>query len=391
MSGIFPEASERPMLFVPLGDGAISPFGLAPRMRAYRVAAMMGLEAAGEDALREDGARPVMIQDAGHAVSPGWLDYLIARPGTVLCYEGVAVLAHASRPGERIEAQRLIGKGDAAPTVLTLVHAEDVDLEAIDQRHRPFIARLDEGADINAIERALYGAATPRVSDAVSLTLLKPVGFAATRAAARAGLTANRVTWIAALFALAAFAFFWMGWFGIGLVAAALFALADTIDGKLAKITGTSNLWGRRLDGLLDLLHPPLWYIGWMRGLERGEQALEPVYALLLLVTIVTAYGAIRGSEILFARAHGFAMHLWKPFDSRFHAVAARRNINILLLAVSALVLKPEWGIQWVAFWSLVTAMILGSRLAAAKSAALRGEKVKSWLLPVADESDEGA
>ncbi|MCJ7421454.1 CDP-alcohol phosphatidyltransferase family protein [Sphingomicrobium astaxanthinifaciens] len=391
MSGFFPEANERPMLFVPLGDGAIAPFGLAPRMRAYRVAAMMGLEAASEEALREDGARPVMIQHAGHAVSPGWIDYMRLRPGTLLCHEGVAVLAHASRPAERIEAQRLIGGEGGEPSVLTLVHAEDVDLEAIDQRHRPFIARLDADADCTAIERALYGAATPRVSDAISLTLLRPIGFALTRAAARAGLTANRVTGIAALFALLAFAAFWQGWFGAGLVAALLFALADTIDGKLAKITGTSNLWGRRLDAALDLLHPPLWYIGWMRGLERGERFLEPVYALLLLATIVAAYAAIRGSEILFARAHGFALHLWKPFDSRFHLIAARRNINILLLAVSAILFRPEWGIQWVAFWSLVTAMVLGTRLAAAKSAALRGDPVTSWLLPVADESDEGA
>ncbi len=379
------------MLFVPLGDGAISPFGLKPRMRAYRVAAMMGLEAAGEDALREDGARPVMIQHGGHAVSPGWIDYLRRRPGHVLCYRGTAVLAHASRPGERIEAQRLIGGEGGKASVMTLIQAEDVDLAAIDQRHRPFIAPLGEEADCEAIERALYGAATPRVSDLISLTVMRPIGFQLTRAAARAGLTANRVTFLAALFALAAFAFFWIGSFGLGLLAAILFALADTIDGKLAKITGTSNRWGRRLDHAIDIAHPPLWYIGWMSGLEQGDKALEPVYALLLLATIVAAYVAIRGSEILFERRFHFAMHLWKPFDSRFHAVAARRNINIALLALSALLLKPEWGIQWVAFWSLVTAMILGARLAAARSALFRREKVTSWLLPIPDESDEGA
>ena len=392
MSGIFTPAAERPMLFVPLGEGAIAPFGLSPRMRAWRVASSMGLEPAGDEALRDEGSRSILIQDVGHVISPGWLAYMIARPGTLLTCKGLPVLAHATRPAERIEAQRLFAEGTASDSaVLEIVAAEDIDLDAVDQHHRPFIAPLDDRADIDAIERALFAAATPRVADIVSRTVLRPPAFHLTRTAARLGLTANKVTGIAALFALVAFVFFWQGWYAGGILCAILFALADTIDGKLAKITGTSNPWGRRLDAILDLVHPPLWYVAWMRGIETGTQRLEPVYALMLTIVIVTAYVGIRIIEGVFRRDYGFALHLWRPFDSRFHAIAAQRNINILLLAASLVVMHPEWGIQWVAAWSLVTLTVLGVRLAAAQGGTLRGDIPASWLLPDQDIEEEAA
>ncbi|WP_343344094.1 CDP-alcohol phosphatidyltransferase family protein [Sphingomicrobium sp. XHP0239] len=381
MSGHSPATDDRPALFVPLGESAQAPFGLDPRMRAYRVAAMAGLDPGTVESLREDGGRGVVIQDMGHVVSPGWLDYIAAHPGHLLVREGRPVLAHARRPAERLEAERLFSSEAVVKAeVFTVIDCEETDLVAVDQRHRPFVALLDEDSDLTEIERALYDAATPRVSDAVTLALLRLPGFEIARAAARAGLTANRITAIGAILSVLAFVAFWQAAFGIGLVLALAYMLADTVDGKLAKVTGTSSLLGRRLDRILGLAHPPFWYIGWMHGVQLGERSLETVYAGFLTLAILTAFALVRGIEALFEARHGFPLSLWRRFDSLFRLIAARRNINILLLGASLVVMRPEWGIQWVAFWSIVTVLVYGVRLSVARGRLLRRIRPTSWL-----------
>ena len=381
MRGKSPPSGERPILFVPLGRSDLRPFGLDARMRAYRVASMAGMEPGTEDSLRETGDRAIVIQDVGHVVSPGWLDYVLAHPGHLIVHEGRPVLAHSRRPAERMEAQRLFAaEGHERAEVFTVIDTADIDLVAVDQRHRPFIATLDESADLGEIERALYAAATPRVADAVTLGMLRLPAFRIARAAARAGLTANRLTAIAALLALLAFLAFWFAAFGLGILLAIAFLLADSMDGKLAKVTGTSNALGRRLDALLGLVHPPLWYVGWMNGVEAGERALEPVYAGLLLATIIAAFFMLHAMEAFLERRYGFPLSLWRRFDSRFRLISARRNVNILILGISLVLMRPEWGIQWVAFWSLTTVIVYAARLATAKNRALRREWPTTWL-----------
>ena len=382
---------ERPALFVPSGTATLRPFGLDARMRAYRVAAMAGLDPGSAESLREDGGRGVVIQDIGHVVSPGWIDYIVARPGHLLVHRGRPVLAHARRPAERIEAERLFAGAAPSDAVFTLVDCEATDLVAVDQRHRPFVAALDDNADLAAIERALYDAATPRVSDMVTLALLRLPGFEIARAAARVGVTANRISLIAAIFALLAFIAFWKAAYGVGILCAFVTMMADSVDGKLAKVTGTSSLLGRRLDRALGLAHPPLWYVGWMHGVQLGERMLEPVYAALLTTTIIAAFVMIRSIEYFFERRHGFPMSLWRRFDSRFRLVAARRNVNILILTASLLLMRPEWGIQWVAFWSIVTLIVFATRQSVARGRLLRRLRPTSWLEDRAEAAQQEA
>ncbi|MCM8557786.1 CDP-alcohol phosphatidyltransferase family protein [Sphingomicrobium sediminis] len=394
MSASDPDIDTRPMLFLPVGETDARPYGLAPKVRAYRVAAMLGLDPGTEDMLGEDGTRPIVIQSIDHALDPTWIKLMMKWPGHALCHEGRVVLVHASRPSERIEALRLIEGGEAAADeagLLTMLEASEIDPHALDQRRQPFVARLDD-EPVEAVERKLYDAATPRVSDAISLYVLRLPGFPLTQMAARLGLTANRVTALAGVFSLLAFFGFWTGAFAAGLGAAIMFVLLDTVDGKLAKVTGTSSLWGRRLDAWLDLIHPPFWYVAWMHGLELGTPAFEPVYAVLLTALMIGAYVTMRWIEWWFEKRHGLAPSLWRKRDSWFRLIAARRNINLALLGASLLIARPDLGIQWVAAWLVVTVIMLGLALAEAEGARLRGEKLVSWLEPEqTDEQEEEA
>ena len=47
----------------------------------------------------------------------------------------------------------------------------------------------------------------------------------------------------------------------------------DTVDGKLARVTVTSTRFGHYFDHIIDLVHPPIWYILW--GLGKNVSQLN--------------------------------------------------------------------------------------------------------------------
>ena len=79
----------------------------------------------------------------------------------------------------------------------------------------------------------------------------------------------------------------------------------DTVDGKLARCTGTSSKWGNIFDHGIDLVHPPFWWWAWAHGLDAYGTPLEPVYATMLLWAIVGGYVAQRLIEGIFMRRFG--------------------------------------------------------------------------------------
>ncbi len=85
----------------------------------------------------------------------------------------------------------------------------------------------------------------------------------------------NHVTLLGLFLAILAGVFFAYGQFGWGLLAGWLMTFLDTVDGKLARVTVTSSKFGHYFDHLIDLVHPPIWYILWGLGLPAA-QAFKP-------------------------------------------------------------------------------------------------------------------
>src|SRR3546814_12960566 len=71
----------------------------------------------------------------------------------------------------------------------------------------------------------------------------------------------------------------------------------------------------------------------------------------LVLGAIVGGYILQRIEEGIFIRCFKIQMHIWRPFDSRFRLITARRNPNLILLTLSVLIGRPDLGIIWVAVW----------------------------------------
>jgi phosphatidylglycerophosphate synthase len=235
--------------------------------------------------------------------------------------------------------------------------------------------------DPEPVERAAYDAAYKGVTDALTLYLWRKPAFYLTRWAARAGLTPNFVTFVGAALCLLAFVLFWNGEYWWGVLSGFIFMVLDTVDGKLARCTGASSKWGEVFDHGIDLVHPPFWWWAWEHGLATYGLPLTPVYATMVLWAIIGGYVAQRVIEGLFIqRFKGMHIHVWRPIDSKFRLITARRNPNMVILAVALLFHRPDTGLVLVALWTILSLIFHAVRLAQASERAARGQKIVSWL-----------
>ena len=232
-------------------------------------------------------------------------------------------------------------------------------------------------ADRRAVEQALFDASYKGVTDAVTKHLWPVPALAVTRWCARHRITPNQVTWASAVLVGVTFWLFWIGAFLPGLAAAYLMTFLDTVDGKLARVTLTSSKFGDWLDHGIDLIHPPFWWWAWAVGCTAIGDPLAD--GGLALGVIVAGYVLQRVEEGFFLWRFGIEMHVWQRFDSLFRQITARRNPNLVILTVAALLGAPREGLIAVAIWVALCLLVHLVRIVQALAAAPRGP-IRSWL-----------
>jgi phosphatidylglycerophosphate synthase len=288
---------------------------------------------------------------------------------------------HVPAGSSATAAEQALALGDAALEGFEPIPAETTELgyAELRKRERPFVMLLDP-ANPEPVERAAYDASYKGVTDALTLYLWRRPAFHLTRWAAQAGLTPNMVTTVGAIFCVAAFALFWIGQYWLGVACGFTFMVLDTVDGKLARCTGTSSPWGNIFDHGIDLIHPPFWWWAWAHGLQAYGRPLEPIYLTMLLWAIVGGYVAQRLIEGIFMRRFGMHIHVWQQVDSRFRLITARRNPNMVLLVGAMLVGRPDVGLELIALWTIVSLIFHAVRMAQASVRSEQGKPVVSWL-----------
>jgi phosphatidylglycerophosphate synthase len=369
-------ASEAYLLFVPVGTNAARPFGIEARDRACRLAANAGLDCA-ED---PEPGRAMLLASMRYAWDPAWLKAMRARPGTMLTLGDEPVMVHvpvgANLAGAAagLEDHQIVGGYELLPA-----ETAELSYAELRKRERPFVLPLDP-ADPEPVERAAYDAAYKGVTDVLTLYLWRKPAFYLTRWAARAGIAPNFVTLIGAILCVLAFFLFWRGDYWLGVLSGFIFMVLDTVDGKLARVTGASSKWGEVFDHGIDLVHPPFWYWAWEHGLAVYGRPLDPLFATMSLWTIIGGYVAQRIIEGIFIKRLKLEIHVWRPIDSKFRLITARRNPNMVILVASLLFQRPDIGLELVAWWTLASLIFHAVRLAQANERAARGEKIVSWL-----------
>ena len=330
------------------------------------------------DKLPEEGL--VLFFNGGYVYENRTIAGLIARPGSILRCEGKAVAAcvdagRATQVSEYVQGQMTVW-----PEGLTAITTDD--LKAFDTNLRRATRPLLEpvSAERKAeLENKLYGNAYRGITDLVTKFVWPRPAKRAVHVCADLGITPNMVTTIGLVLVIAACFLFYHRYYAWGLLAGWFMTYLDTVDGKLARVTIRSSKFGHLYDHLIDLIHPPFWYIIWGGSLVGFEGALGLDFGQMSWA-IVIAYVGGRVVEGIFPLLGKCEVFTWRPFDAWFRLVTARRNPCMILLTLGLLAGRPDWGFIAVAFWSVLTTAVLVVRLAQGAVYRLRRGPLHSWL-----------
>lgn len=322
-----------------------------------------------------DTAKVIWV-DQSYAFDPLWFTYLIENPGTVIKDGSRPVMAHLLRDSlKMLEA----GTCPEGAKVIQLQDKPQIYNKALRKLESPFFEPLTPDSAAS-IERKSYFGAYKGVTDVLTKYLWPELALVLTRIAAKIGMTPNMVTGIGAIFCLAALYLFWEGQFWWGIAAGFVFMVLDTVDGKLARCTVTSSKWGNVFDHGIDLVHPPFWWLAWGHGLYARNLQLSDTVWWWVMVTIFVGYILQRLVEGRFLQSHKLDVHTWRPIDSWFRLITARRNPNMVLLIVSMLFSRPDWGLIAVAVWTALSLLFHVVQLLQAEIISARGGKITSWM-----------
>ena len=305
---------------------------------------------------------------------------LTRAPDTVLrADDGTPVAAHV-RGADAKQARRMIEdggpqapKGVRVCSPLELAGGYDNKLR---KREVPFLMPL-KAETLPRIRDRTFQGSYKGVTDFVTKLVWPRPAQMVTGWCANLGISPNQVTWTSLALVLVAFWLFWIGAYGAGLAAAWVMTFLDTVDGKLARVTMNFSKAGDALDHGIDLVHPPFWWWAWIVGLPASGHPLS--HAGLALAIIVAGYVAQRIEEGTFLWRFGIEMHIWRPFDSWFRGVTARRNPNLVILTVASFAGRPDWGIAAVAGWTAICFFVHLAQIIQALYARRRGP-ITSWL-----------
>ena len=276
--------------------------------------------------------------------------------------------------------------GIATVTLDEIAQGYEAGLKKLD---RPFVLPVTAQRRL-ALEQLTFSGAYKGVTDLVTKWLWPVPAQWVTRWCVRMGITPNQVTFASLVLVVVAGVLFARGEFGWGLVAGWIMTFLDTVDGKLARVTVTSTKLGNIFDHGIDLIHPPFWYLAWGMGLALSPPAIAGMPLSLVYWVILAGYVGGRLCEgafqLFIAR---FSIFTWRPFDSWFRLIAARRNPNMIALTVSLALGRPDLGLLAVAVWTALSTALLLLRLLLAALAKWQRKAIRSWLSEIGQTVDE--
>ena len=314
---------------------------------------------------------------------------LVAAADTLLEVDGdgtrVPVAAHTTAAAAARVMEHIRGNLQEPPVALnietpdTLVPQTHIRLK---KAHAAFVLPVNE-ENSRALEQHLFKTAYKGITDLVTKWVWPAPARWATRLCVRLRLLPNHVTALSWVLAIVAGVLFYQGEFVAGLLSGWLMTFLDTVDGKLARVTVTSSPLGNYFDHILDLLHPPFWYLAWGLGLASFAPAFLSVDLNTVITLVFAGYIAGRVVEGIFSRMARFGIYSWRPVDSFNRLITARRNPCLVILTISLLPGRPDLGLEAVALWTLASTLFLLLRLAMGIFSRVTSGPLQSWLIEI--------
>ena len=370
-----------------LDGGAVRVWHEASDDRLKRALAQQGITRfLKQDELTEVSGGIILIRPDIVIDGPA-LKALMDCPGVVLLSSrpdsGIPVAAHVS-PELALMAATVLTSLDCSmlPDGMHAVTSEELAStywQALRKREIPYVMTVSE-PDIRAVEWRMFLGTYKGATDFVTKWLWPRPAFYVTQLCAKFGITPNQVTSLSLVLVFGALYWFYNGDWIPGLIAAWIMTFLDTVDGKLARITLNSSKFGNVFDHSIDLITPPFWYAAWGMGVMAGTYALGQSAFVLVLGIIIAGYVVQRIVEGISIAWFKIEIHVWRPVDTFFRQITARRNPNLVLLTFGAIAGRPDWGLIAVAAW---TAISLGVHLLQIVQAAMvmrRDGRLVSWM-----------
>jgi phosphatidylglycerophosphate synthase len=376
-----------------VGNSSAQLWGLDGRERLRRQLHAIGIAQILVDGDPLPAGAPTLLLRGDFLFDERTLRALAKAPNTILLASSPQrhpdpAAAHVASEAAQLACAVL--NGTAAPetlsgaTVQTPATLSSAYLGALRKSAPPLLLpiRAERAA---ALERYLFDGSYKGVTDLVTKWVWPTPARWVTHLCVRLGIRPNAVTTASLVLVIVATLLFANGRFSAGLLVAWIMTFLDTVDGKLARVTVTSTRFGHIFDHGIDLIHPPLWYVAWGYGVVGTGTA--DIHALQsTFVAIVAGYVVGRLVEGSFSLIGGFSVFTWRPLDSYFRLVAARRNPNLLLLSFFGLVSLPLWGLIAVSYWTVLSSAFLLVRLGQAAYARVRHGRLRSWLEDLSDD-----
>lgn len=368
-------------------DSAVRIWGLTSRQRLSRVLNSAGVKDIVDDIADAPSNSTVLMLSGDYLFDERVISYLLKNPAMVLktskFQAGMPVAAHV----DPAQAQRVLDVLKEFADANTLADLRIETLETLSLSFRKRLLKFEPAFVLpitaenkRILERRLFESSYKGVTDLITKWVWpNPARWVVGRCV-MLGLRPNHVTIASLILAVLAGMLFGEGWYGWGLAAAWVMTFLDTVDGKLARVTVTSSKFGHYFDHLIDLIHPPAWYILWGLGLPASQFNVPWISLNTAFWIILAGYVAGRITEGVFTAWLGkFGIFCWRPIDSYFRLFTARRNSCLIMLTIGVLLGRPDWGLFAVAVWTAVTSFFLVMRLAIAIDTYRTAGEIESW------------
>lgn len=343
-----------------------------------------GLDQTIDDAQLADCTGDVILVRADAVLDVPLISHLInCAPLIMLSEDGEALAARVPAAHSAVAAAILTGEASAA-ALPAIPASKPADLgadywQALRKRETPY-AYIYQPARRGEIEWRIFMGTYKGATDIITKHLWPKPAFHLTRWLAPTFVTPNMVTTISAIFTILAFWFFMQGQWLPGLISAWGMTFLDTVDGKLARTTLTSSPFGNVFDHGIDLIHPPFWYWAWAAGLAASGHPVPNEIMWWMLAVIIGGYVLQRLVEGASISILGLEIHIWRPIDSLFRQITARRNPNLIILTAGAVLDRPDLGLMAVAAWTALCFVLHLIQLTYALYVRITKGPLESWL-----------
>ena len=261
-----------------IDDSPVQIWGLTSRQRILRVLNSAGVTDIVDDIASVPETGSVILLRGDYLFDDRVIKYMVDAQDILLQLPQARThgIVAAKVSSSLAEQARDVLEGAASASALPRVKIETLKTLSISFQEQllkfepPFVL-LITAENQRDLERRLFTWSYKGVTDLVTKWAWpRPARWVVGRCV-RLGLRPNHVTVAGLLLVVMAGLFFARGWYGWGLLAGWVMTFLDTVDGKLARVTVTSSRFGHYFDHIIDLVHPPIWYILWGLGLGLSQ------------------------------------------------------------------------------------------------------------------------